>query len=95
MTQELIITPFSAYSDANKIKQAAWLVCFTCQIESDKNNLIALIGKGDEPSNRHAIETWLERRLTEFEDEDLFIQEVEQLSYKLLDRLNQYQRTVF
>lgn len=95
MTQELIITPFSAYSDANKVKQAAWLVCFTCQIESDKNNLVALIGKGDEASNRHAIETWLERRLTEFEDEDLFIEQVEELSYKLLDRLNQYQRTIF
>ena len=95
MTQELIITPFSAYIHADKLKQAAWLMCFTCQIESYKNHLVSLIGKGDEPSNRHALETWLEKRLTEFEDEDLFFQQVEQLSYKLLDRLNQFQSSIF
>lgn len=93
MTEELTIVPLSAISTDEKLRQAAWLLCMTCRIDGSKNHLTAIIGNGDEHNNHMAIKTWLESRLTELDDERLFLLEVEQLTDKLLDKLTLFQNT--
>lgn len=93
MTEQLTVVPFSAFSNNEKLNQAAWLLCMTCRIDGSKNHLTAIIGNGDELNNHQAIQTWLEGRLTELEDERIFLYDVEKLTDKLLDKLTQFQNT--
>lgn len=95
MTEELTFIPFSTYSHTDKLCQASYLLCIICRIEPGKNQLVSAIGRGDEYCNHEAIKTWLANRLTEMDEEDLFIRQVERLSDKLLDRLREVQNIIY